>query len=63
MRDLVSLPLNAAQMMETKKPDRQQRDRFIEMARQLGCDEDEKAFDGKLKKIAKQRPKPEPKKG
>jgi len=50
-------------MMETKKPDRQQRDRFIEMARQLGCDEDEKAFDGKLKKIAKQRPKPEPKKG
>ncbi len=39
VRDLVSLPLNAAQMTETK-PDRQQCDRFIEIARQLGCDED-----------------------
>jgi hypothetical protein len=30
-----------------------QRQRFIETARQLGCDEDEKAFDEKLKNIAK----------
>jgi hypothetical protein len=32
-----------------------QRERFIETARQLGCDEDEKAFDEKLRKIVKAR--------
>lgn len=32
---------------------------FIKTARELGCDEDEKAFEAKLKKIAKaQPPKP-----
>jgi len=36
-----------------------QRAIFIE----IGCEEDEKAFEDKLKKIARQRPKSEPKKG
>ena len=30
----------------------EQRDRFIEAARRLGCDDSEEAFDRKLKKIA-----------
>lgn len=34
-----------------------QQDRFIETARQLGCDEDEDAFKEKLKRIAKAKPK------
>jgi len=34
--------------------------RFIETARALGCDEDEAAFDEKLKAIARQKPKDEP---
>ena len=33
-----------------------QYDRFIETARALGCDEDEAAFDEKLKVIARRRP-------
>ena len=39
--------------------DKQQLDRFKEAARKLGCDEDEKAFDEKLKGIAKRKPKNE----
>ncbi len=35
-----------------------QRERFIETARELGCDEDEAAFDEKLKRIATAKPKP-----
>ncbi len=43
-----------------------QSERFIEAARELGCDEDEAAFDDFLKKVAKAPPprkeeKPEPK--
>ncbi len=34
-----------------------QLERFKEAARQLGCDEDEAAFDEKLKVIARQKPK------
>ena len=34
--------------------------RFIETARSLGCDEDEAAFDEKLKAIARQKPKAKP---
>ena len=34
-----------------------QRDRFIEAARELGCDEDEAAFKEKLAVIARQKPK------
>ncbi len=33
-----------------------QLERFKEAARQLGCDEDEAAFDDKLKVIARQKP-------
>ena len=34
-----------------------QHDRFVETARALGCDEDEAAFDEKLKVIARHKPK------
>lgn len=34
--------------------------RFVETARKLGCDEDEVAFDEKLKVIARHKPKGEP---
>ena len=34
-----------------------QRDHFIEAARQLGADEDEAAFKAKLAQIARQKPK------
>lgn len=37
-----------------------QLDRFKETARALGCDEDEAAFDEKLKVIARQKPKDTP---
>ena len=37
----------------------EQSQRFIEAARELGCDEDEDAFDEKLKIIATQKPKSE----
>ena len=43
-------------MNETPKT---QYDRFIETARALGCDEDEAAFDEKLKVIVRQKPKNE----
>jgi hypothetical protein len=35
-----------------------QRQRFVETARALGCDEDEAAFGEKLKKLVPPRPKP-----
>ena len=47
-------------MTTTKKDKKPQRDRFIEAARELSADEDEVAFDAKLKSIAGQKPKPEP---
>jgi hypothetical protein len=40
------------------EPPKSQRDRFIEAATQLGCEEDEEAFRAKLAVIAKQKPKP-----
>jgi hypothetical protein len=40
-----------------KKSDPEQSKRFIETARELGCDEDEAAFDEKLKRIATAKPK------
>jgi hypothetical protein len=46
------------------KPDadkESQRQRFIETARELGCDEDEAAFEEKLKRIATAKPKPKSK--
>jgi hypothetical protein len=38
-----------------------QSERFIETARELGCDEDEAAFDEKLKRIATAKPMRTPK--
>ena len=43
-------------MTEKVSADKQQIERFRETARQLGCDDDEKAFDEKLKVIARQKP-------
>lgn len=34
-----------------------QRERFIEAARELECDDDKERFEGRLKKIAKAKPK------
>lgn len=48
--------------MSGRKDDPGQSKRFIETARELGCDEDEAAFDEKLKRIATAKPKPKPKK-
>jgi len=42
-----------------KKSDPTQSKRFIETARELGCDEDEAAFDEKLKRIATAKPRRE----
>jgi RNA processing factor Prp31 len=36
-------------------------DRFREKARELGCDEDEAAFDEKLRQIARHKPEPKAK--
>lgn len=41
--------------------DASQSQRFIETARGLGCDEDEAAFRQRLRVIARQKPKDEPK--
>jgi hypothetical protein len=47
--------------MPTRKPSdphaKPQSERFIEMARELGCDEDETAFKEKLKQVARHKPK------
>ena len=43
-----------------KVADAEQHARFLETARALGCDEDEAAFDEKLRGIARQEPKAEP---
>jgi hypothetical protein len=40
-----------------KKSDPTQSKRFIETARELGCDEDEAAFEEKLKQIATAKPR------
>jgi hypothetical protein len=45
--------------MRKKTPDsqEQQHKRFIETARELGCDEDEAAFEEKLRRIGTVKPK------
>lgn len=43
---------------EAPKP---QIDKFRELARELECDEDEAAFDERVKKLVKAKPKPKPK--
>jgi hypothetical protein len=49
-----------------QKDDLEQSGRFIEAARELGCDEDRAHFDEILKKVARHKPplhlRPEPKK-
>jgi hypothetical protein len=52
---------NSVKSGRTKTTDIQQHKRFIETARELGCDEDEAAFDEKLKRIVTAKPKPKPK--
>ncbi len=47
-------------MSEDGKAPKTQHDRFIETTRKLECDEDEVAFDEKLKGIARQKPKADP---
>jgi len=42
--------------MEKNKP---QSDKFKEAARELECDEDEKAWEERLRKVASQKPAPE----
>jgi hypothetical protein len=50
-------------LTNSRRPSEGQVDRFIETARKLGCDEDEGAFEEKLKRVAKARPKPKQQKG
>lgn len=40
--------------MRQKEKTKSQAQRFKEKARELGCDEDEKRFEGTLKRISKQ---------
>jgi hypothetical protein len=47
--------------MKSPLPKNTQGQRFIEAARQLGADEDEATFKAKLRVIARQKPKTEPK--
>jgi hypothetical protein len=54
---------SARQPQDRHLADRSQRERFIETARELGCDEDEEAFKAKLKRIAKSAAKPATTKG
>jgi len=44
--------------MMTKPPDNSQHDRFKQLARELGCDEDEAAFEEALRKVAQSKPQP-----
>lgn len=44
--------------MTEKKTKQSQLHKFTEAARKLECDDDEKHFDEKLEKIARQKPKP-----
>jgi hypothetical protein len=52
--------------MPARKPrdpnEKSQSERFIQMARELGCDEDEEAFLEKLGQIAQHKPKDKSKK-
>jgi len=43
-----------------KPPEKTQSQRFIEAARELGCDESEERFDAALRKVASSPPTPKP---
>lgn len=45
--------------MSTGPVTKSQVDRFADLARALECDEDEAAFDAKLREVAKHKPTPE----
>lgn len=47
--------------MTGSRPKSEQSQKFIAKARELGCDESEAAFDEKLKRLAKAKPKPKEK--
>lgn len=49
-------------MPDATKPQPGQLSKFRDLARELDCDEDEAAFEEKVRKVATA-PKPEPKKG
>ena len=49
-------------MKDQNQKTKPQRDRFIEKARELGCDEDEGRFNETLKRVAKAPAKEKPKK-
>ncbi|MDE0703420.1 MAG: hypothetical protein OXH59_06835 [Rhodospirillaceae bacterium] len=49
-------------MTSKKTEPKPQRDRFIETARELGCDEDEGRFNETLKRVAKAPSKEKPRK-
>jgi hypothetical protein len=51
---------SGAASQEQTRPD-QQVERFREVAKELGCDEDVEHFRDKLRVIARQKPKDEPK--
>jgi hypothetical protein len=69
----ISLPRHLKQLtqkdlrrMPARKPrppeEKPQIERFREMARELGCDEDEDAFKAKLAQVMRHQPKVEPRK-
>lgn len=43
--------------MSDQKDSKSQQEKFKEIARELECDEDEAAFEGKLKRLSKHKPK------
>lgn len=49
----------AASKEDSERINLAQADRFAELARALECDEDEAAFDAKLREVAKHKPAPE----
>jgi hypothetical protein len=48
-------------VMTKNKTEHSQIERFKEAARELGTDDDEEQFNEKLRKLAKQKPTPDPK--
>lgn len=45
--------------MPKPQPQPSQSDKFIEAAREIGCDEDEARWEDRLRKVAKQKAEPE----
>jgi len=48
--------MKAVNVMQNTSKQKTQSDKFKALARELECDEDETAFDEKLKRVAKQEP-------